>query len=137
MSTVFEILKEKINQLIKEHEFNTIIGKAVRDARVDNGLTQDELAELLHTNRYRIINFEQGKGGLTPYEVFIICETLEIPFQKLKENIYRKQAPAKPRPEEKYHRKLFYLLKNINMDENTYKYLEQTFEFIKRKEDKS
>jgi len=134
MSGIIEILKEKVKKLIKEELFNQRIGETVREKRNDLKITQAQLADAIGTYRERIGAFEQGKGGLTPYEIYEICQLLDINLEQIRDSINRGQEEASTH--NPYNRKLIYLLNIIDLNEEYYKYLEQTINLVKGKVNK-
>jgi len=54
------------------------VGIKLRKIRKYNKLTQEQLAEILNTNRIRISNIENGKMEMTFNEAIKICELFHI-----------------------------------------------------------
>ena len=54
------------------------VGKKLKEIRRKNNLTQENLAEILNTNRARISKIENGKMDLTFNETIKICEKFHI-----------------------------------------------------------
>ena len=54
------------------------IAKRIKEIRKNYGLNQDDLAEILHTNRVRISRIENEKTDLTFDEALMICEKFNI-----------------------------------------------------------
>lgn len=54
------------------------IGNKLKRIRKVNRITQEELAEMLNTNRIRISNIENGKMEMTFNEAIRICEIFHI-----------------------------------------------------------
>lgn len=54
------------------------VGKKLKEIRRKNNLTQEQLAEMLNTNRIRISKIENDKMDMTFNEAIIICEKLHI-----------------------------------------------------------
>lgn len=54
------------------------VGKKLKEIRRKNNLTQEQLAEMLNTNRIRISKIENDKMDMTFNEAIIICEKLHM-----------------------------------------------------------
>lgn len=54
------------------------VGNKLKSIRKVNRITQEELAEMLNTNRIRISNIENGKMEMTFNEAIRICEIFHI-----------------------------------------------------------
>lgn len=54
------------------------VGKKLKEIRKKNNLTQEQLAEMLNTNRIRISKIENDKMDMSFNEAIIICEKFHI-----------------------------------------------------------
>lgn len=72
------------------------IGKNIRTARVRRGLTQEELAELLHVSRQTVSNYETGRSRPDVDMLVSAAEKLETDVQVL---LYGEPVPAEERRE--------------------------------------
>lgn len=59
-------------------DFDTIVGRNVRDARMRMGMTQTQLADSLGIGRVAVTNLETGKRGLSVWELVKVCRELAI-----------------------------------------------------------
>ena len=57
------------------------IAKRIKEIRKNYGLSQENLAEILHTNRVRISKIENEKTSLTFNEALIICKNFDISIE--------------------------------------------------------
>ena len=58
--------------------FMSNVGKKLKEIRRKNNITQEELAEILNTNRIRISKIENDKMDMTFNEAIIICEKFHV-----------------------------------------------------------
>jgi len=66
-----------------QDSFYRELGRRVYRARVDNGLTQDELAKLVRLSRTSITNIEKGRQKLLAHTVADLAKALHIPCTNL------------------------------------------------------
>lgn len=64
---------------------NKIFGNRLRKARIDKGLTQDELAQRLRIGRTSITNMESGKQAITIDNLVRLKNVLDIDLEKFLE----------------------------------------------------
>ena len=60
------------------HEFSESLGKVVKKARLNKGLSQKALAEMLKIDKRSILNMENGKGNPNMKTVYSLVRVLEI-----------------------------------------------------------
>ena len=60
-----------------------ILGKNIKKARKEKGLSQNELAELLDISREHLANIETAKRTISLGLLFHLCEKLEKSEQEL------------------------------------------------------
>lgn len=55
-----------------------MIGKRIADLRIDEGISQRQLAEILNINKHSVSSYERGKSA-PPYEIIIeLAKHLEV-----------------------------------------------------------
>lgn len=59
-------------------KFMSYVGEKLKEIRRKNSITQEQLAEILNTNRIRISKIENDKMDMTFNEAIIICEKFHI-----------------------------------------------------------
>ena len=67
----------------KADKFKEHFAKALRAARKAAGLTQNQLAEILHVEHSLIAKYEAQKAMPGALRIYEICEALEIPVTEL------------------------------------------------------
>ncbi|MBR2928429.1 MAG: helix-turn-helix domain-containing protein [Oscillospiraceae bacterium] len=82
------------------------IGKNIRAARVAQNLTQDDLAEKLHTTRQTVSNYETGRSRPDVEMLMQIAETLGVEVTTL---LYGVEQP----PEQKRERRKFWIAAGV------------------------
>lgn len=60
-----------------------IFGEVLRELRLQQGLTQDQLAELVGTERSHVSAIERAEKGPAFATVFLFAEALKIPASEL------------------------------------------------------
>lgn len=60
------------------YEFQRILGERVKAERNKRGLTQKQLADLIHSNKRTILDIENGRGNPKLETLFSILNYLEI-----------------------------------------------------------
>lgn len=61
----------------------TIFGEVMRELRLQQGLTQDRLAELASTERSHISALERAEKGPALATIFVLADALNIPAGEL------------------------------------------------------
>ena len=64
-------------------KFKEHFAKALRAARKAAGLTQNQLAEILHVEHSLIAKYEAKKALPGAFRIYEICEALQIPVTEL------------------------------------------------------
>lgn len=59
------------------------LAKAVREARIDLGLSQEKLAEILNLDQRTILNIEAGRGNPKFEKLFPLVTYLRIPADRI------------------------------------------------------
>ncbi len=67
----------------EEDKFYLELGKRIRKARINQNLTQKQLAELLSLNRTSITNMERGIQRLLAHTVVTIANELKVPVETI------------------------------------------------------
>ena len=129
MSALFTVLEKKIKNIMKKDEFNVEIGLVIKEVREDSGLNQEELALLLNMKRGKLGRIERGEASISAYELFMICNILDISDIKIKNAIQRKNKQQKI-VKGKYEKIFYQLLMTTKLSESLYEYLIQTLELI-------
>jgi putative transcriptional regulator len=62
---------------------NRRVGNAVREERINRGLSQQQLAESTHLARQSIISIEKGRFLPTIENALLLSEALDVPVEKL------------------------------------------------------
>jgi transcriptional regulator with XRE-family HTH domain len=65
----------------------TLVGKRLREKRLDKGLTQERLAEMANTSNIYICRIENGLASPTVDMLSSICNVLECPVSYLLEGM--------------------------------------------------
>ena len=58
------------------------ISRLIRETRLNNGLTQDNLASLMFVSRQTISNWENGRSLPTYENIVLLSKTLNVPLSK-------------------------------------------------------
>ncbi len=61
------------------HDIKQILAKAVRNARLERGLSQEKLAEILGLDTRTILNIEAGRGNPKFDKLYTLITYLKIP----------------------------------------------------------
>ena len=59
------------------------LGKAIRKARADKGLTQDDLAKQLHISRQAVSSWEIDKSVPSVEIILDVCKVLDLDFNEI------------------------------------------------------
>lgn len=68
----------KIDPLLNEKEFRTVLGKKIAEARKSRGMSQQALSEVLDVNRPTLSKIELGNTHIDIYTVLMICRALGL-----------------------------------------------------------
>lgn len=63
-------------------QFNTIIGNAIRELRLELELSQEKLAEKAGLSRTYIGAVERGEKNISVYKLYTILESVDVPIDK-------------------------------------------------------
>jgi transcriptional regulator with XRE-family HTH domain len=66
-----------------EQEFNKQLGDRIRDARMEAGLTQEQLAARVRMSRGSVANIELGDQAPPPYRLALIAQALRTEVAEL------------------------------------------------------
>ncbi len=67
---------------MNREQYNWNLGSALRDLRIELGLTQEQLAEKAELSRNYISAVERGEKSITVYALHQILSGVGIPFEK-------------------------------------------------------
>jgi transcriptional regulator with XRE-family HTH domain len=62
----------------ESHDLDVQIGAALREARLNQGITQEELAQVLGVNRTTIARYESGRRGLSIAMLLALTRVLDV-----------------------------------------------------------
>lgn len=62
---------------------NILVGNNVRTARIRSGLTQSDVAEIIHTSAPNIVRYETGVSSLSPETIISLCAALKVSADEL------------------------------------------------------
>lgn len=83
---------------LNDSHFNYFIGKKIREARQMKGVKQEDLAKALGFSRIALSTYESGRSRLTVYQLMLISEILDLPFNFfLPENTKKTEMTKKQR----------------------------------------
>ncbi|HHY71353.1 MAG TPA: helix-turn-helix transcriptional regulator [Thermoanaerobacterales bacterium] len=68
--------------MMNKEQYNTNLGRALREMRLELGLTQEELAEKADLSRNHISAVERGEKSITVYALACILYAVDVPFDK-------------------------------------------------------
>jgi len=74
-----EFIKSLVKKSIHTANYKKMLG-LLRQIRIDAGLRQADLAELLHRDQTFVSKYETGERRLDLLEVREICTVIEMPF---------------------------------------------------------
>ncbi len=115
---------------MKDHR--NLIGRLIRRFRLQKGISQMGLAELIGVSYQQVQKYESGKSSISIERLLDIAEALDIPvsrfFPSEKELLYEEESPYGELTEEE--KKLLELFRRIK-DRNTKKALFRILEGIK------
>lgn len=66
-----------------KEDFYILVGKAIRDARLNAGLNQETLADKINMSRASIVNIEKGRQNPPLYLLWQFSELLKVPITDL------------------------------------------------------
>lgn len=75
-------LSKKDVETIK-NEVPALVAKRIKEVRIEKGLTQSELADLILSDRQYLYKIESGKVGLTVVKLAVIAKALEVDMSTL------------------------------------------------------
>jgi transcriptional regulator with XRE-family HTH domain len=77
-----------------EHQFNQEIGRRIRDARLEAGLTQEQLAARVRMSRGSVANIELGDQAPPPYRLAQIAQALSTEPGDFMPSLLGSSSPA-------------------------------------------
>lgn len=89
LSDYYKVSLDYITELSKDNNYKNyaldrkVVGKRLRNLRIDNNLTQDNLAKLLNTTHSTISAYESGKTLILTSFAYQICKNFNISFDYL------------------------------------------------------
>ena len=99
LEIISKILAEKES---KPNKFTVSMGKLIRQARTEAGLSQEELAKVLYCRRATISDIETGKSEVTSSQLPLLAASLDKPIGYFFPDwIKREVPPDEMTPEEK------------------------------------
>lgn len=79
MSRYIRVMMQEI--LVKDNPMNDLIVKRIKDARIERGLTQKDLAEHLEKTSAAISDLERGKVQVSASDLYKISQLLNKPIE--------------------------------------------------------
>ena len=87
---VYRTLRGEVNQYnenmgtsIGRNQFNIMIGKNIKELRLERNMTHDELARLLDVTNSNIGGYERGEQGLTALSIYKLADIFKVSIDEI------------------------------------------------------
>lgn len=97
-------------RIVKDDILRQIMARKLRELRIKNDLSQEDLGSMVGLSRTSLCNLEAGEHGMTPTLVFRLCAVFNCDYAELFPTPEEHQADIgaikKPTPEQKLAEKI-------------------------------